>query len=777
MTTPSQVPVPSEKPQDLLFNAGKIDEFVNSIINQYIDRFGVAHLTIAGITALARSVIEQIKADGAEAVAAIGWQELGDWAVNLSITNRDQVVWYDGAWYKFIGTLPHTIIGDSPENDGGIWSESNQDGVWVNIGDAALRSELASKDGLRLIGRCDSVDELRATEPIINGQVIAISSYHGGWAVALGVGGGAGEFWYDHSDTTTSDNGGSVFVTTGGARWKSLKNEFTPEDFGAMGEVGGDESVDTDALQRLFDAKVKMSASGTYLLKNMNRPSSGYESWMTYNYILKIDGFNGGADFSMATFVIPSGSPRITCIVFVNSSGKFTLPRIMGNMQDTIMPLDYIDDCAVRIGFNCNNLKIKSPGIDHYPGHGIVVRHYVQDGAPTLDDGIPYDINITAKNVRHCWQSGIVPITGDTIRITDCDVQFSGSTQNANGRAATVGHNYHTESVAGAGGLNNRLRNIWFYNCSGFNARMHGLMAHTAIDNLNVLNNNFRYNVIDGGRFEAAAHKINSYGNHYSNNGGRGVTFNCGSLTAAGYPLLQHAASFDDVIENNGADGFTDLSGSKALVVSGNIGLNAGNGITLQEGGEQSLSNLNIYNNGKGATETKYAINGGASSYSNVRIYNSAPEVNLQRAFNFRAPGRLTNVIVDANSTTFDVLDGNPRNVPANDGLLRLSGTFGTIIGRRMLVNPKGAGGWLMPDTFDYIGISFTASADMFFPNPSSSNLFAQFSLELLTGSVTATVKVQTGTVNGTTQFAVSAGHVYTLRYTTLTNLQVTQIS
>lgn len=147
MTTPSQVPVPSEKPQDLLFNAGKIDEFVNSVINQYIDRFGAAHLTIAGITALARTVIEQIKADGADAVSAIGWQELGDWAVNLTINNRDQVVWYDNAWYKYIGSLPHTIAGSSPATDGGIWSDSNPNGKWVNIGDASLRSFLRTQAG------------------------------------------------------------------------------------------------------------------------------------------------------------------------------------------------------------------------------------------------------------------------------------------------------------------------------------------------------------------------------------------------------------------------------------------------------------------------------------------------------------------------------------------------------------------------------------------------------------------------------------------------------
>ncbi|MBC3213396.1 phage tail fiber domain-containing protein [Serratia fonticola] len=635
--------------------------------------------------------------------------------------------------------------------------------------------QLAMPDGMKHIGRCGSIEELITIEPEYVGQLISVSSYYGEPISQISANPGGGYFWYDREDITTPPNGGSVIVTNGGKRWKAVKTEFTPEDFGA---IGGDEQIDTDSLQRLFDSKEKISpAMGTYYLDNLYRSSSGYDSWMTYNYVLKIDGFSGVADLSKATIVMPEGAQRITAIIILNSTGTIILPKIIGNMQDTVMPSGYIDDCAVRIGAGCKNLTVISTGIDHYPGHGIITRHYTQDGVATLDEGIPYDINIVATGVRHCWQSGIVPITGDTIRIQNSDVQFSGSTENANGRVATIGHNYHCESVAGAGGLNNRLRNIWIQNCNGFNARMHGLMAHTAIDNLNVLNNNFRYNVIDGGRFEAAAHKITSSGNHYSNNGGCGVTFNCGSLTAAGYPLLQHAATYHDVIENNGLDGFKDLSGSKSLVVSGSIGLNGGDGVIFQENGEQSLSNVTIFNNGKGATAVKYAINGGASSYSNVRIYNSAPEVNIQRAFNFRARSRVANVIVDENSSGFDVLDGHPAYFPANDGLLRLSGTYGTITGRRMLVNSKGAGAWLMPDHFDYIVISFTASADMFFPNPSSRNLLNQFSLEILSGSQTATVKVQSGTVNGTTQFAVSAGHVYSLRYTTPSNLQVTQIS
>ncbi|MDM4132622.1 hypothetical protein QTP38_31160, partial [Klebsiella oxytoca] len=40
----------------------------------------------------------------------------------------------------------HLITGDSPENDGGVWSAENPTGKWSNIGDAALRSNLGSDE-------------------------------------------------------------------------------------------------------------------------------------------------------------------------------------------------------------------------------------------------------------------------------------------------------------------------------------------------------------------------------------------------------------------------------------------------------------------------------------------------------------------------------------------------------------------------------------------------------------------------------------------------------
>ncbi|CAI2427554.1 Uncharacterised protein [Serratia liquefaciens] len=49
-TTPTQKPIPSEDIRDLKFNSGKIDEFVSSDNDKYVDRFGVERYTSKGIS-------------------------------------------------------------------------------------------------------------------------------------------------------------------------------------------------------------------------------------------------------------------------------------------------------------------------------------------------------------------------------------------------------------------------------------------------------------------------------------------------------------------------------------------------------------------------------------------------------------------------------------------------------------------------------------------------------------------------------------------------------
>ncbi|MDQ4644623.1 hypothetical protein RCD64_18420 [Klebsiella pneumoniae] len=148
----------SSSPEVLLKNATNLDKLVNGRESESLpDRFGVLRKTWHGMEMIFNRFIDYITGRGEQAVAAIGWQELGNWAVGLAVDNRQQIVYYNGSWYKYLGELEHVIAGDSPENDGGVWSAANPTGKWSNIGDAALRSNLGS-DEADLGGALVSID-------------------------------------------------------------------------------------------------------------------------------------------------------------------------------------------------------------------------------------------------------------------------------------------------------------------------------------------------------------------------------------------------------------------------------------------------------------------------------------------------------------------------------------------------------------------------------------------------------------------------------------------
>ncbi len=130
-TQPTNLPVPSESPRDLKFNAGKIDEFVTSLVNTYIDRFGNAHYTIEGLRWLAQ-----------QAIAQYGWIPVGTFQDGATLTLPNQILKdeTDGEYYRWDGPLPKIVSPNStPDSAGGIGVDR-----WLSIGDSVLRSELIS---------------------------------------------------------------------------------------------------------------------------------------------------------------------------------------------------------------------------------------------------------------------------------------------------------------------------------------------------------------------------------------------------------------------------------------------------------------------------------------------------------------------------------------------------------------------------------------------------------------------------------------------------------
>lgn len=163
----------------------------------------------------------------------------------LGVGDRSKVVLWpvsaggDGNYYAWKGVLPKTIpAASSPASTGGV---SNS--AWSPVTDGFLRSDLIAADGFKNIGRCASVEALRATEPTINKQMISLVEY------TVGTGYGGGLLWYDNTDTTSADNGVNIFVTAGGKRWKRLNSSVpTLIDAGGVPSISVDSSA---ALTRL----------------------------------------------------------------------------------------------------------------------------------------------------------------------------------------------------------------------------------------------------------------------------------------------------------------------------------------------------------------------------------------------------------------------------------------------------------------------------------------------------------------------------------------------
>ncbi|MEG2567958.1 MAG: hypothetical protein RSA84_17295, partial [Acinetobacter sp.] len=138
-TTPTNLPVPSESARDLKFNAGKIDEFVTSLALQYIERFGGKHYTIEGLRKLAF-----------DAISGFGWILVESFEDGATLTMPNQALLWEsnGEYYRWAGTLPKTVpAGSTPDSTGGVGPDA-----WVGLGDAALKTMLATSVGSSMIG-------------------------------------------------------------------------------------------------------------------------------------------------------------------------------------------------------------------------------------------------------------------------------------------------------------------------------------------------------------------------------------------------------------------------------------------------------------------------------------------------------------------------------------------------------------------------------------------------------------------------------------------------
>lgn len=186
-------------------------------------------------------------------IGSSGYDVIGDYTAGnpLTITEYNQLIRYNNELYKLTAAtdIPYTTAGTTDET----WNATDSL-HFVSVGDAALRQNLSSADGSKLVGQADTFDVLRAIEPDVDKQSILVRRHN----TATTVGGG--EFYYDASDTTTEDNSCTVVVTAGGARWKrkNVGDEIHMEWAGARTTEYTDEAQDA-----AFENCLKAAAVGS----------------------------------------------------------------------------------------------------------------------------------------------------------------------------------------------------------------------------------------------------------------------------------------------------------------------------------------------------------------------------------------------------------------------------------------------------------------------------------------------------------------------------------
>ncbi|HCI6661599.1 TPA: hypothetical protein NPP41_000269 [Klebsiella pneumoniae] len=212
LPTPTKVPVPSTDIRNAVFAGAKLDEEVTGTGDFYTDRLDVKRLTNTGRNNQFNAAQQERADQFQQFLLSSGYVFLGDYEDGpFQFSARNQYIRYDNQYYRLNAT---TDVGFTTTGTDAT-SFANDVTHFVLMDGDTLRQNLGSGDGLKLVGKCATLSALRTVEPTYAGQSIILRrAVSGGHEINCPL-------WYDADDLTTADDGYSVFVTAGGARWKA----------------------------------------------------------------------------------------------------------------------------------------------------------------------------------------------------------------------------------------------------------------------------------------------------------------------------------------------------------------------------------------------------------------------------------------------------------------------------------------------------------------------------------------------------------------------------
>ncbi|EML0361667.1 hypothetical protein RI835_000998 [Providencia rettgeri] len=151
-------PLGSASVKNLYDNSENLDKAVNDRKSEFwSDRFGNERISWHGMEMQNARLIEKLNNDMQKAILAAGYAPIGTFQGGAEVKNVNEVVLWrkpdgDGEYYRCDGDLPKSVPENStPESTGGIKTTDNPSGLWVSVGDAALRSDLKNNAGSSLV--------------------------------------------------------------------------------------------------------------------------------------------------------------------------------------------------------------------------------------------------------------------------------------------------------------------------------------------------------------------------------------------------------------------------------------------------------------------------------------------------------------------------------------------------------------------------------------------------------------------------------------------------
>lgn len=364
MTTPTSNPVPSNNPNDLLFNAEQFDVVLNGTAASYTDRLGVVRRTVKGQFDAVDAELAA-KLDDAQSQINVKVNEASGYADDAADSALEALGYlqtYRATSYGALASDPATDPLGNPPTEGDEYFNTTAkllkrfNGVTWQASDINT-ANLAASSGSSLVG----FDGGTVQDVLYNAKAMqsytALRAYTGRATVVRITTPGIAGFFQRVSTTGLTDNGATVIVDALGRAWERLYSGAVKVSwFGAKGDWNGTTGTDNTPF---------IQAAINLLLANRTGPT-GYSAYGQQTLEFDKGKYRVTDTLSFATsaigFYIKGAGANVTSIEFTNDTAALINANtfIRFTIQDITM--NHVAQSADPATWTCDMFKGNGSG-------------------------------------------------------------------------------------------------------------------------------------------------------------------------------------------------------------------------------------------------------------------------------------------------------------------------------------------------------------------------------------------------------------------------------